>query len=71
MSVIAYASPAWEFAAGSHLEIQRLQGKVLRITGKVARLQGAYRPASCTWLSKFHTYDVLYKIMQAASRSTT
>jgi hypothetical protein len=35
---MTYASPAWEFVADTHLmKLQRLQNKVLRITGKFPR----------------------------------
>jgi hypothetical protein len=35
---MTYACPAWEFAADTHLmELQRLQNKVLRTTGKFPR----------------------------------
>jgi hypothetical protein len=47
-SVMTYASPAWEFAADTHLmKLQRLQNKVLCTIGNVPRR---------TWLSKFRTY---------------
>jgi hypothetical protein len=37
-SVLAYACPAWEFAAESHLlQLQRLQNKVLRSIGNFPR----------------------------------
>jgi hypothetical protein len=37
-SVMTYASPAWEFAADTHLTIlQRLQNKVLRTIGNLPR----------------------------------
>jgi hypothetical protein len=37
-SVMNYASPAWEFAADTHLiKLQRLQNKVLRTTGNFPR----------------------------------
>ena len=37
-SVTAYAYPAWEFAADSHLlKLQRLPDRVLRIVGKFPR----------------------------------
>jgi hypothetical protein len=35
---MTYASPAWEFAAYTHLmKLQRLQNKVLRTTGNFPR----------------------------------
>jgi hypothetical protein len=35
---MTYASPAWEFAADTHLlKLQRLQNKVLRTIGKLPR----------------------------------
>jgi hypothetical protein len=37
-SVISYASPAWEFAADTHLKkLQGLQNKVLRTIGNLPR----------------------------------
>jgi hypothetical protein len=37
-SVTTYASPAWEFAADTHLlKLERLQNKVLRTIGKLPR----------------------------------
>jgi hypothetical protein len=37
-SIMTYASPAWEFAANTHLlKLQRLQNKVLRTTGNFPR----------------------------------
>jgi hypothetical protein len=37
-SVTTYACPAWEYAAESHLlELQRLQNRVLHITGNIPR----------------------------------
>jgi hypothetical protein len=37
-SKVIYASPAWEFAAGSHLlKLQRLQNRVVRTTGNSPR----------------------------------
>jgi hypothetical protein len=37
-SVMTYASPAWEFAANTHLiKLQRLQNKVLRTIGNYQR----------------------------------
>jgi hypothetical protein len=46
-SVMAYACPAWEFAADTHLlKLQRLQNKVLRTTGNFPR---------CTPFRDLHT----------------
>jgi hypothetical protein len=46
-SVMTYACPAWELAADTHLlKLQRLQNKVLRITGKFPW---------CTPVRDFHT----------------
>jgi len=45
-TVMAYAYPAWEFAADSHLlKLQRLGDKVLRIAGKFPRRSSTPRVA--------------------------
>jgi hypothetical protein len=37
-SIMTYASPAWEFAANTHmLKLQHLQNKVLHTTGNFSR----------------------------------
>jgi hypothetical protein len=58
---MTYASPAWEFAANTHLlKLQRLQNKVLRTTGKFPR---------CTPVRELHKafnipyiYDYIIKL---------
>jgi hypothetical protein len=52
-SVMTYASPAWEFAADTHLiKLQLLQNKILRT---LTIFQGAHLFAKCTLLSTCHT----------------
>jgi hypothetical protein len=53
---MAYAFPAWEFAAEIHLlKLQRLQNAVLRTIGN---FQETHRSAICMWLSKFRTFMI-------------
>jgi hypothetical protein len=48
-SVITYACPTWEYAAGAHiLKLQRLQNRALSATGVSDR---AHQSANCTCLS--------------------
>jgi hypothetical protein len=70
-SIMTYVCPAWEFSAGSHLlNMQRLQNKVLRTTGNLARLA-----PNCDLHASFKIPYLLtrfyYKTMQAAGRSHT
>jgi hypothetical protein len=64
---MTYASPAWEFAANTHLlKLQRLQNKVLRTTGNFPRSTPVRELHKVFNIQ--YTYD---KIMQATSRSYT
>jgi hypothetical protein len=60
-SVITYASPAWDFAANTHLiKLLRLQNKVLRTTGNLPR-----RTAVRYWHTAFkipYVYDYITKL---------
>jgi len=69
-SIIAYAYPAWGFAADSHvLKLQRLQSPPHHFV----IYQGAHRPAICMWCSKFRTFYtiLLKKTMHTAGNSHT
>jgi hypothetical protein len=76
-SVMTYASPAWEFAADTHLmKLQRLQNKVLRTIGNFPR-RTPVRDLHIAFKIPY-VYDfvslllVCYnKIMQATSRRDT
>jgi hypothetical protein len=65
-SEMPYASPAWEFAADTHLmKLQRLQNKVLRTIGSFLR---------CTPVRDLHmVFEIPLhnKITQATSRNHT
>jgi hypothetical protein len=53
-SVMTYATPAWEFAADSHLvKLQRLQKK---FSAPLVIFQGTHRFAICIWCSTFRMY---------------
>jgi hypothetical protein len=66
-SVMTYACPAWEFAAGIHLlKLQCLQN---RVSTPLAISQDTHRSTICRWLSKFHMFMITWQIIQEASRS--
>jgi hypothetical protein len=67
-TVITYACPAWELAADTYLlKLQRLQNKVLRTIGNIAR---------CTPVHDMHTafnlpyvYDYITKVCRKQAKS--
>jgi hypothetical protein len=70
---MTYASPAWEFAASTHLlKLQRLQNKVLRTIGNFPRrtpvreLHKAFNiPYICDYITKLCRHKQnLYEIMK-------
>jgi hypothetical protein len=64
-SVMAYACPAWEFAAESHLlKLQRLQNKVLRTIGNFPRstsVRGMHVCLKCSFVGQGEAPNRKYK----------
>src|SRR5215470_4423480 len=56
-SVMTYACPAWEFAADTYL--LNCSACKTRRSAQLVTFQGALRPASCMWRSKFHTCMII------------